>query len=68
MKTTNKPPGALFRRPKPEALAAKSRPSGSGEKPWMEAFGTLRNLHKETARIDRIIEEEFGQIGPEGWK
>ena len=68
MKTPIKTPGALFRRAKPEAPAANPRLSGSGEKPWMEAFGKLRHLHKETARSDRIIEEEFCQIEPEDWK
>ena len=32
------------------------------EKPWMQAFGKLRHLRKETAKIDRMIEEEFDQI------
>jgi hypothetical protein len=31
----------------------------------MMAFGKLRHLRKETARINRIIEEEFEQIEPE---
>jgi hypothetical protein len=31
-------------------------------KPWMKAAGKLRHLHAETARIQRIIDEEFGQI------
>jgi hypothetical protein len=38
------------------------------EKPWMAAFGKLKHLHKETARINRVIEEEFEQIEPEDWK
>jgi len=34
----------------------------------MKSFGKLRGLHRETLRINRIIEEEFGQIEPEnGW-
>lgn len=33
-------------------------PSGSA-KPWMKSFGPLRNLHKETARINRLMENEF---------
>jgi len=32
------------------------------QKTWMKTFGQLRHLHKETAKIDRIIEEEFDQI------
>ena len=27
---------------------------------WMSAFGGLRNLHEETKRIDRILDQEFG--------
>ena len=35
------------------------------DKPWMKGAGKLRHLHKETVRIQRIIEKEFGQIEPE---
>ena len=35
------------------------------ERPWMQVVGGLRHLKKENARINRIIEEEFGQIEPE---
>jgi len=31
----------------------------------MKSFGKLRHLHKETERINRIIEEEFEQIEDE---
>jgi hypothetical protein len=31
----------------------------------MAAFGKLRRLHKETARINSIIKEEFEQIEAE---
>jgi hypothetical protein len=34
----------------------------------MNAFGKLRRLRKETARINRIIEAEIEQIEPEDWK
>ena len=40
-----------------EKLAQTQAPS---EQPWMAAFGKLRRLCKETAKISRIIEEEFG--------
>lgn len=60
-KATIEPPGALFRRAKP-------RSGVSGDKPWMEAFGKLRHLQKGAARIDRIIEEDFGPIKPDDWK
>ena len=82
MKTTVEIPDALFRRAKSaaaergiplralvsEALAEKLRPRGGQDKPWMKTFGKLRSLRKETARINRIIEEEFGRIEPEDWK
>ncbi len=38
------------------------------EKPWMQHMGKLKHLHKETERINRIIEEAFEQIDPEMWK
>jgi hypothetical protein len=31
----------------------------------MQAFGKLRHLRKETAKINRVIEEEFEQIEAE---
>jgi len=39
-----------------------ARPMRWRQKTWMKTFGQLRHLHKETAKIDRIIEEEFDQI------
>jgi hypothetical protein len=49
-----------------EALADKLRSEQrSNSKPWMRSFGKLRHLRKETARINRIIEEEFDQIETE---
>jgi hypothetical protein len=79
VKTTIEIPDALFRRAKSvaaeqgiplrelvsEALADKLRALGAGAKPWLKAFGKLRSLRKETARINQIIEEEFGRIEPE---
>jgi hypothetical protein len=80
VKTTLEIPDALFRRAKSvaadrgiplralvtEALADKLRPGK--EKPWMSAFGKLRHLHPDTVRIDRLIEEEFGQVDAEEWR
>jgi hypothetical protein len=79
MKTTLDIPDALFRQAKSaaaeqgiplralvsEALTEKLRAREAGDKPWMRAFGKLRDLRKETARIGRIIEEEFERIEPE---
>jgi len=78
MKTTLEIPDGIFRRAKSvaaergiplrvlvtEALADKLRAAG-GSKPWMTAFGKLRHLRRETAKINRIIEEEFEQIEAE---
>lgn len=79
MKTTLEIPDAIFRRAKSvaaergiplrelisEALADKLRADNGRDKPWMTAFGKLRHLRKETARINRVIEEEFEQIEAE---
>ncbi len=35
------------------------------EKPWMRAFGGLRDLHRETLRVERLIEQEFECIDEE---
>lgn len=82
MKTTIEIPDALFRRAKSaaaergiplrvlvsEALVDKLSVLGNGSQPWMRAFGKLRDLSRETARINRMIEEEFERIEPEDWK
>jgi hypothetical protein len=79
MKTTLEIPDALFRRAKSaaaeqgipfrelvsEALAEKLRVRGRPDKPWLKTFGKLRGLRNETVRINRIIEDQFGQIEPE---
>ena len=44
----------------------------SGTKPaapaWMKAFGGLRHLHKETRRINQVLEREFEQIEEDEWR
>jgi hypothetical protein len=80
MKTTLEIPDTIFRRAKSAAaergiplrefvteavrdkLAANAK---SANMPWMDAFGKLRRLRKETARINRLIEEEFEQVEAE---
>ena len=42
-----------------EKLALTRRPS---QEPWMTAFGKLRRLRKEMAKINRIIDEEFEHV------
>jgi len=80
MKTTLEIPDTIFRRAKSaaaergiplrqfvtEAVREKLKtPSSSADKPWMKSFGRLRHLRKETARINRLIEDEFEQIETE---
>jgi hypothetical protein len=83
MKTTLEIPDAIFRRAKSaaaergvslhefvtdavkEKLASKTK---AGEKPWLEHMGKLKHLRKETARINRLIEADFEQIGSEMWR
>ncbi|HEY2663209.1 MAG TPA: hypothetical protein VGI47_02620 [Candidatus Binataceae bacterium] len=80
MKTTLEIPDPIFRRAKTraaesgiplrqfitEAVEAKLEiPVSSQDKPWMRGFGGLRHLHKETVRIQRLIDEEFEKIEPE---
>ncbi len=74
MKTTLELPDALLSRAKSaaaqrgialdefvsEALADKLKLAEA--MPWMRSFGKLKGLRTETARISRIIEEEFGTI------
>ena len=80
MKTTLEIPDAVFRRAKSvaaqrgiplrefvtEAVKEKLADAGkAADKPWMAAFGELRHLRKETAKINRRIEEEFEQVEAE---
>ena len=51
-----------------EALEDKLRGRGqvrAAAPEWMKGFGKLRTLRKETARIQRRIEEAFEKIEPE---
>jgi hypothetical protein len=82
MKTTLEIPDALCRRAKSaaaeqgiplrelvsEALTEKLRVQARKDKPWLKTFGKLRSLRKESARISRTIEQEFGQIEPRDWQ
>lgn len=79
MKTTLELPDGLFRRAKSaaaqrgipfrelvsEALTEKLAVKVPGERPWMRSFGGLRALRNESARVNRIIEEEFDRVEPE---
>jgi hypothetical protein len=48
-----------------EKLSTRSTSRGSETPPWMRGFGQLRTLRRETARIQRVIDEEFGVVEPE---
>ena len=47
-------------------LRLKMRPEPA-EKPWLTAFGGLKDLHKENRKLDRLIADEFGQVDPKDW-
>jgi hypothetical protein len=45
--------------------SSKDEPSAPA---WMKAFGGLRSLHKETQRINRVLQQEFEQIEEDEWR
>lgn len=82
MKTTLEIPDLIFRRAKAkaaeqgmplrqfisDAVVEKLQLSAPRQqRARMELVGRLRHLHKETARINKIIEQEFEKIEPEEW-
>jgi len=83
VKTTLEIPDPIFRRAKSEA-AARGIPfrefvteavkdklaaaKKSAEKPWLKLAGKLKHLRRETARINRLIEEDSEKIDPEMWR
>ena len=82
MKTTLEIPDPIFREAKAraatlgvplreyitDAVKEKLRATPGGQdKPWMKYAGALKHLHSETVKINKIIDEEFGQIEPEDW-
>ena len=48
-----------------EKLASRRGTAHSGEPEWMQGFGKLRQLHKETARIQERIHEAFEVVESE---
>lgn len=48
-----------------EKLAARSSNPHRGEPEWMQGFGKLRRLRKETRRVQARIDEEFQAIETE---
>ena len=48
-----------------EKLASRSRAVPSGDPGWMQGFGQLRRLRRDTHRIEKRIREAFEVIEPE---
>jgi hypothetical protein len=48
-----------------EKLAVNTGKAHPGEPGWMEGFGKLRRLRKETQRIQARIDERFEVVEPE---
>ena len=48
-----------------DKLTAGRGPSPAHEPEWMQGFGKLKHLHRETVRVQSIIDEEFEVIEPE---
>lgn len=84
MKTTVEIPDRLFRQAKAaaaqrgislkqfftEAVKNQLRKPGAppADKPWMKAFGGLRELHRETKRLERVISVEFERVDEDEWR
>jgi len=82
VKTTLEIPDPIFRRAKSkaaeqgiplrqfvtEAVADKLKKTPAmARRPWMRHMGKLKHLHKETVRINKLIEEAFEEVDPEMW-
>ena len=48
-----------------EKLGSRRVTARSAEPEWMQGFGKLRQLHKETARIQERVHEAFEVVEPE---
>lgn len=82
MKTTLEIPDSIFRTAKARAAergiplrqfiteaveALEASRAATRQKPWVKGAGALKHLHKETVRIQKLIDREFEQIEPELW-
>ena len=48
-----------------DKLARDTGRADAGMPEWMKGFGKLKRLHKETVRVQSVIDAEFGTIEPE---
>jgi hypothetical protein len=48
-----------------DKLAATSSTAASAQPAWMQGFGKLRRLRKETQRVQQAVDDEFDVIEPE---
>jgi hypothetical protein len=48
-----------------DKLALERGHAPANEPPWMRGFGKLKHLHKETVRVQSVIDQEFEVIEPE---
>jgi hypothetical protein len=48
-----------------EKLSGGHRAVSSHAAPWMRGFGGLRSLHRETARIQAVVDETFDVVEAE---
>ncbi len=82
MKTTLEIPDTIFRRAKSKAAergiplrqfvteAVKDKlkvAPAEGQRAWMKHIGKLKDLRKETQRINKVIEEAFEEVDVEMW-
>lgn len=79
MKTTLEIPDHVFRKAKARAAEqgvplrqfvteAMEQKLAAPAKPWIKLAGGLRHLHKETVRIQKLIDAEFETIDDEDWE
>jgi len=48
-----------------DKLALDTQRARADEPQWMQGFGKLKRLHKETTRVQSVVDEEFEVIEPE---
>lgn len=48
-----------------DKLAVGTSLAHAAEPVWMQGFGKLKHLHKETVRVQSVVDDEFEAIEPE---